>query len=82
VNSITLNALSFGARFNQNYFIKNTLPDIIEARGRIFYRFRRRAFFVHVDNLMCHNGRKVIDEPDNLKLDRVPHPPYSSNLTL
>jgi hypothetical protein len=24
----------------------------------------------------------VIDEPDNLKLDRVPHPPYSSNLTL
>jgi hypothetical protein len=29
---------------------------------------------------MCHNGRKVTDELDNLKLDRVPYPPYSPDL--
>jgi transposase len=34
-----------------------------------------------MDNSMCHNGRKVANELDNLKLDRVPHPPYSPDLS-
>jgi hypothetical protein len=29
-----------------------------------------------MDNSMCHNGRKVTDEFDNRKLQRVAHPPY------
>jgi hypothetical protein len=34
-----------------------------------------------MDNSMCHNGRKVTDESDNGKLQRVAHPPYSPNLS-
>jgi histone-lysine N-methyltransferase SETMAR len=34
-----------------------------------------------MDNSMCHNGRKVTDELENLKLDRVAHPPYSRDLS-
>jgi histone-lysine N-methyltransferase SETMAR len=30
---------------------------------------------------MCHNGRKVTDELEVLRLDRVPHPPYSPDLS-
>jgi hypothetical protein len=30
---------------------------------------------------MCHNGRKVTDEFDNRKLQRVAHPPYSPDLS-
>jgi hypothetical protein len=29
-----------------------------------------------MDNSICHNGRKVTDEFDNRKLQRVAHPPY------
>jgi histone-lysine N-methyltransferase SETMAR len=34
-----------------------------------------------MDNSMCHNDRKVTDELANLKFDRVPHPPYSPDLS-
>jgi histone-lysine N-methyltransferase SETMAR len=34
-----------------------------------------------MDNSVCHNGRKVTDELANLKLNRVPHPPYSPDLS-
>jgi histone-lysine N-methyltransferase SETMAR len=77
-----VNALSYSARFIQEYFINNILSDIVQARGRIFRRVRRGEFFEHMDNFMCHNGRKVTDELVNLKLDCVPHPPYSPDLSL
>jgi hypothetical protein len=79
---ISLNALPPGRRFTQNYFINTVLPDIVHERGRILRRVRRGDCFVHMDNSMCDNGRKVIDELENLKLDRVAHPPYSRNLSL
>jgi hypothetical protein len=41
---ITLNALSSGGRFNQKYFIHDIIPDIVEARRRIFHRFHQREF--------------------------------------
>jgi hypothetical protein len=34
-----------------------------------------------MDNSMCHNGRKVTDEFDNLKLDRVQYPHHSPDLS-
>jgi hypothetical protein len=82
VSLITVDALLSGAQFTQEYFINNILLDIVETRGRIFRRVRRGEFFVHMNNSMCHNGYKVTDELPNLKLDRVPHPPYSQDLSL
>jgi hypothetical protein len=34
-----------------------------------------------MDHSTCHNGRMVTDELDNLKLCRLPHESYSSNLS-
>jgi hypothetical protein len=34
-----------------------------------------------MDNSTCHSGRKVTDEFDNRKLQRVAHPPYSPDLS-
>jgi hypothetical protein len=36
---------------------------------------------VDIDNSMWHNGRKVSDQFDNLKLDPVPDPRYSADLS-
>jgi hypothetical protein len=36
---------------------------------------------VRVGNSMCHNGYKVTGDLDNLKLDRVPYPPYLPDLS-
>jgi hypothetical protein len=34
-----------------------------------------------MDNSMCHNGRKVTDELEVLRLEGIPHPPYSPDLS-
>jgi hypothetical protein len=81
VSLITLDILPYGARFNQEYFVNNVLPDIVEARKRIVSRFRQRKCFVHMDNSMCHNGRKVTHELDNMKFDRVSYSFYSPDLS-
>jgi transposase len=81
---ISRQALPLGARFAQEYFISTILPDIVHERGQIFRRVHRGDFFVHMDNSMCHNGhngRKVTDELEVLRLNRVPHPPYSPDLS-
>jgi hypothetical protein len=36
---------------------------------------------MRMDNSICHNGCKVIDELASLKLDRIPHPPYLPDLS-
>jgi hypothetical protein len=78
---ISIQALLPGTHFTQEYFVNNVLPDIVDERTRIFKRIRRREFFVHMDNSMCHNGRMMTEELGRLKLDRVPHPPYSPDLS-
>jgi hypothetical protein len=81
VSLITMDALPSHARFTQEYFVNDILPDIVETRGRICREVRSGELFVHMDNPMCHNRRKVTDELANLKLDRVPRPLYSPDLS-
>jgi hypothetical protein len=44
VSLITLNALQFGARFNQEHFINNILFDIVEARKKFSVDFAEQDF--------------------------------------
>jgi hypothetical protein len=55
---ISLQALPPRARFTQEYCIHTIRPDIVHERGQIFRRVHRGDFFVHLDNSMCHDGRK------------------------
>jgi hypothetical protein len=78
---VSLNILPPGGRFTQDYFINTVLFDIVHERGHILRRVHRGDASVHMDNSMCHNGRKGTGELENLKLDRVAHPPYSPDLS-
>jgi histone-lysine N-methyltransferase SETMAR len=40
------------------------------------------TFWVHIDNSMCHNASKVVSEFDKHHIARLPHPPYSPDLSL
>jgi hypothetical protein len=77
----SLNALPPGGRFTHDYFMSTVLSDIVHERAPILRRVRRGDFFVHMDNSMWHNRSKVTDELENLKLDRVAHPPFSPDLS-
>jgi hypothetical protein len=55
-------------------------PILLKQEGEFSIDFAGEIF-VHMDNSMCHNGCKMIDELDNLKFDRVPHPLYSVDLS-
>jgi histone-lysine N-methyltransferase SETMAR len=74
-------AFPAGAEFTQEYFIDTILPDIIHERGQIFRRVHCGDSFVHMDNSMCHNCRKVTDKLEVLRPDRVHHSPYSPDLS-
>jgi hypothetical protein len=41
----------------------------------------QERIFVHMDNSMCHNGRKVTDELANVKLACIHHPSDSPDLS-
>jgi hypothetical protein len=81
VSLITVDALPSSAQFTHGYFINKILPDIVEARGRIFRKVGKGEFFVEMDNAMHQDGRKMTDEFANLKLDHVPHSFYSPDLS-
>jgi hypothetical protein len=49
---------------------------------RIGPKYRRVKFFVHTDNSTCHNGRKNTADISDAKLESLPHPPYSPDLSL
>jgi hypothetical protein len=53
---------------------------LLKQGGEFSIDFAREHFCAH-GQFHCHNGRKVTDELDNLKLDRVPNPPYSPDLS-
>jgi hypothetical protein len=53
---VTLKALPSGTRFNQEYFIDEILPGIVNKGQQNFRRIQRGTFYVHMDNSMCHNG--------------------------
>jgi hypothetical protein len=74
---MTLDALPSGARFNQEYFRQHMLCEMVDVIGRFSLDFAGVYFCVHGQ----FHGPKVTDQLDNLKLDRVPHPPYSPDLS-
>jgi hypothetical protein len=42
----------------------------------------RNQIVVHMDNSMCHNEHRVVNELRHLKILRVPHPPDSPDISL
>jgi hypothetical protein len=75
---VPLNTLPSGAQFNQGHFLHKSCLRLSESEGDFFIDFAGTNFCAHGQ----FHGRKMTDELDNLKLDRVLDPHYSPALSL
>jgi hypothetical protein len=81
ISLISLNTLPYDQTYTQEYLIENILPDLVNEKMRNRRRNRAGQFFVHMDNSMCHNGRKITEEISDAKLERLSNPAYSLDLS-
>jgi histone-lysine N-methyltransferase SETMAR len=78
---LVLEALPKGTKFNQDYFIQCRFPRLYPEKRGISRKTRFPAFSVHMDNSMCHTGRKVSAKFVQRSIERVTHPPYSPDIS-
>jgi hypothetical protein len=79
---ITLPVLPRGSPFSQPDFINNIFPDLKTA-NLIFRRQKTgSAFWMHMNNAMCHRGSKAISKIQKNHISRMPRPPYSPDISL
>jgi hypothetical protein len=74
---IALDALLKGQKDNQEYFVENILPSLLNAKKRFLRQKTAIKFSVQMDKSMCDNRHRIVDELRRLKIFRTPHPPYS-----
>jgi hypothetical protein len=79
---IVLDAFPKGQKYNQEYFVQNIFPPLLNEKKRFSRQRTAINFSAQMDNLMPHNGHRVIDELRRLKIARVPYPPYSPDISL
>jgi histone-lysine N-methyltransferase SETMAR len=78
---IHLAALSRGMNFNKEYFINEILEGIHQSCNQGSGYQVTKTIKIHMDNARVHNSREVCIELGKLKLTRLPHPPYSPDLS-
>jgi histone-lysine N-methyltransferase SETMAR len=78
---ILLDVLPKGRKFNQKYLVDYVFLDLKTENRNFRYRMPFATFFGHIDNSMGHNGSKVMAKFDNHHIARLPHPPYSPDLS-
>jgi hypothetical protein len=75
------NALPKGHKYNQDYFVQKAVPELKFAKSSFALRKIPLKFATHMDNSMCHNGRKVTSSLAQANVIRAPHPAYSPDLS-
>lgn len=80
-NLIAIDDLPKGRRFTQDYFINNIGDMISNANRRFLRKEKCLNFRIHMDNSKCHNGSKVTQFLADKKINRIPHPPYSPDMS-
>jgi hypothetical protein len=68
-------------KFNQRYSVHYAFPDLKKANLSFTGQRPRRASSVHMDDPMSHNESKVASKFKEHHLYRMPHPPYSPDLS-
>jgi histone-lysine N-methyltransferase SETMAR len=78
---IMLAIIPRGGQYNQLYFVDNILPDLKKGKLGFTRRMPGSTFWVHMNNSMCHNEAKIASEFVQHHLARMPHPPYSWDIS-
>jgi hypothetical protein len=79
-HSISLDALPRGQKYNQAYFVQAIFPSFRRENKRFSRQNTAITISVQMDNSMCHNRHRVVDELCRLKILRVPHSLHSPDI--
>jgi hypothetical protein len=72
---IAVDALPQWQKHNQGYFVQNIFPSLLNEKKRFSRQKTAINFSVHIDNSICHNGHRAVDELCPLDILRVSHHP-------
>jgi hypothetical protein len=78
---IVLDVMPKGWKYNQLYFIDNIVPGL--KRGKMSFARPKpgSTFWAPMDTSMWHTGAKITSEFQKHHLARMPHPPYSPDIS-
>jgi hypothetical protein len=77
---IALDTLPKEQKCNQESFVQIILPSLLNEKNRFWRRKIAMNLSVQINNWMCHNGYRVVNELRRLKILRAPHPPHSPEI--
>jgi hypothetical protein len=80
-NLLALDVLLHQQKFNQNHFLGMIAPELSKRNPNAKRRVGKNQLVVHIDNSMCHNGRRIREYFARKTIVRVPHPVYSPGLS-
>jgi hypothetical protein len=80
--SIALDILLKGQKYNQKYFVDNIFPSLLNEKKHFSRQKAVINFSVHMDNSMCHIEHRVVDELSRLKIRRALYPLCSPYISL
>jgi histone-lysine N-methyltransferase SETMAR len=78
---IALDALPKGQKWNQEYFTQNVFSSLLNEKKHLSRQKIATNFSLHMNNSMCHNMHRIVDELRRLKIFRASHPPYSQDIS-
>jgi transposase len=78
---LDLNALPKGTKFTEHCFLEEVLPSLLRQRRRNHLKNAAIDFVVHMDNSMWDDTRKIAERVRRNKIQQVPHPAYSPDLS-
>jgi hypothetical protein len=78
---ISLDAHPQGQKYNHEYFIRNILHSWFNEKKHFSRQKTAINFSVYMDNSMCHDRHRVVNELRRLKIFRALHPPYSPDIS-
>jgi histone-lysine N-methyltransferase SETMAR len=77
---LTINCLPQGQNMNSDYFINNILTDLSQHARDGSRKTSISSMRIHMDNCKVHNSIKTTRKIEELRLTRIPHPPYSPDI--
>jgi hypothetical protein len=78
---ILLNVQLKRSKFNQQYFIDYVFPDLKTENRNFRRRMPLATFWAHINNSICHKRSNVVSKFDKHHIARLPHSPYSPDLS-
>jgi hypothetical protein len=78
---VSLGGFPEGQKSDPGYFVQNILPSLLPEKKPFSREKTAITFPMRMNNSIRHNEHRVVDELSRLKILRVPHPPYSPDIS-